>query len=180
MIPLGKASQEAPQALADNPPAIRKLSDLEEELERVQKRNNVLDKLVAEYRRIYGNDYGKYPNKEVAVQARTLELETQDALRRRNRELADNQQVFRRRSHSPTRSDKNRPRPIDPNPYKGKSPKELAEYLQTCNRTFDYNIRGFRIDKDKITWAATFLRKEPANSWERFRKNEPYALDTMI
>jgi hypothetical protein len=64
-------------------------------------------------------------------------------------------------------------------PYEGKKSQERLEYAQACQRVFDYSPVERATDYNKVVWAATFLRKEPAKNWHRFRKNHPNQLATL-
>jgi hypothetical protein len=152
-------------------------SALQLQLDELRKRNNILDNLVIEYRRMYGEQLNEYPP-EVAARARLLQTLPSDPQRSRSYSRAD-EAPARRRSLSPRQVPRDRPRHMGPETYDGKTQQELTEYMQACNRTFDYDPQGYPDSVSRIKWAATFLRKEPANAWERFRRNEPDALLDM-
>jgi hypothetical protein len=44
---------------------------------------------------------------------------------------------------------------------------------------FDYSPIEYAADRNKIGWAAVFLREEPAKNWHRLRENHPEKLEAM-
>lgn len=71
-----------------------------------------------------------------------------------------------------TRQSDPRPRiAMKPKLYKGKSAHELAEYIRTCRRYFEYDPEGYRHQRTQVTWAVLWLDDEPAQHWDRYLKN---------
>ena len=58
---------------------------------------------------------------------------------------------------------------VEPDPYQGKSIGELRTYKMVCERAFDYEPRSFPNDREKVAWAAMYLREGPATEWARAR-----------
>jgi hypothetical protein len=40
---------------------------------------------------------------------------------------------------------------MNPEPYKGKNSQERVEYIQTCERVFDYSLIEYNADRNKIS-----------------------------
>ena len=53
---------------------------------------------------------------------------------------------------------------MSPDDYIRDNIQQRIKYDQTCRRIFDYLPAGFPNDERKITYAAAFLRKEPAKN----------------
>jgi len=147
---------------------------MQEQLRALKKRNDILDSLVAEHRRMYGDDFTQYPP-EVAARAQLLQLARSETPANNGGNAGSPLIVV----DEPRALRREKGKHMIPSEYEGKSHRELTEYLQACNRVFDYDSEGFPTDTIKIKWAATLLRKEPANAWERSRKQTPEKLNTM-
>jgi hypothetical protein len=190
--PMGTNPSNSQTQTGDTPavhPTPNTLGDLQRQVLEMKQRNDALDQLIVECRRSFGDQLDLYPP-EAANRVRLLQnsLRTPSNIARDTPELSNRDDHFssrdrlrqhfeRERSPAPLRH--KAPRHMDPDPYEGKSQKELTEYLQACNRVFDYDERGYPDDQSRIKWAATFLRKEPANAWERFRRQKPDGLSQM-
>ncbi|CZS92462.1 uncharacterized protein RAG0_03027 [Rhynchosporium agropyri] len=150
---------------------VEDLTVLQEKLRSLKKRNDVLDNLVVECRRMYGDNLTQYPpevsSRALLLQSLEPERSAETIERDRNQSEAADELPAPRREKG---------KHMIPPEYEGRSQKELTEYLQACNR----DTEGYPTDTIKIKWAATLLRKEPANAWERFRKHTPDASYDMI
>ena len=145
------------------------LETLRRDIETRKTRNDLLSQAANEYRREFGDDLSKYP-KHVA-----------DFVKIQKENEIDDQSESEIRQEIPSvvPTYRSRPTHMNPEPYKGKTSQERIEYIQACERVFDYSPIEYATDRSKIVWAATFLRKEPAKNWHRLRKNQPDELETL-
>ena len=148
------------------------VESLRRDIEVQREKNDLLEQAALEYRRQFGNDLSKYPEHVAEYVRVQQELEHDDTeseveIPQPQRNVTD-MPVFRPR-----------PSHMNPETYEGKNPKERIEYTQACERVFDYSPIEFATNRSKVGWAATFLRKEPANNWHRLRKNKPREIDSM-
>jgi predicted DNA-binding protein YlxM (UPF0122 family) len=143
---------------------------LRREVERLKRRNDLLAEAAIEYRRQFGSDLSQYPP-EVAQFVRIQEENESSS--------SEEQQVVDLRPANDEPTSRSRATHMNPEPYYGKSPKERREYIRTCERVFDYSPREYSTDRRKIVWAATFLKEDPAENWDRLRRQHPEKLDLM-
>ncbi|MAD86322.1 MAG: hypothetical protein CL912_25470 [Deltaproteobacteria bacterium] len=140
----------------------------------LKEQNDLLDLLVIKHRQMFEDNLSLYPP-EVATRAALLQAQ-RTKLQLNQADANRNRQLIAPESRAPRLE---KAKHMVPSEYEGKSQQELTEYLQACNRVFDYDTERFPNNVVKIKWAATLLRKEPANAWERFRKHTPEELETM-
>ena len=147
------------------------MESLRQDIEKRRAKNDLLAEAAVEYRRQFGDDLSKYPE-HVANYVRTqkeLESEVPSTRAPTNNQLLPGLLPAYR----------TRPSHMNPEPYEGKNAQERIEYIQACQRVFDYSPNEYATDRSKIVWAATLLRKEPAKNWHRLRENHPEKLDTL-
>jgi hypothetical protein len=60
---------------------------------------------------------------------------------------------------------------VEPEPYHGKNLAELRTFRRVCERAFDYKPLAFPVKREKVSWAAMYLRDTPATEWARYRKD---------
>jgi hypothetical protein len=145
------------------------LETLRRDVEVRKARNNLLAEAAIEYRREFGDDLSKYPD-HVATYVRT---------QKGNESVVSAALANVQRAAGEVPQYRPRPSNMNPEPYKGKNSQERVEYIQTCERVFDYSPIEYSADRNKIGWAAVFLREEPAKNWHRLRENHPEKLEAM-
>jgi predicted DNA-binding protein YlxM (UPF0122 family) len=147
------------------------IEQLRHDIETRRARNDLLAEAAVEYRREYGDDLTKYPEAVANYVRIQKELESSNP--------SENAAEVTQRVAGDTSAYRKRPAHMNPEPYEGKNANERVEYIQACQRVFDYSPVEYATDYNKIVWAATLLRKEPAKNWARYRKNEPEGLKTL-
>jgi hypothetical protein len=161
------------------------INDLITMEEQMAQRTQVLDALSAQCELRYGIHVEDWPASVREAAAHTIRVRQlaaareESADRPRRRRHSDNYNSDDSDDSSRRRSSRSHPSHMNPEAYKGESQKELDNFIAACHRVFDYSPREYKKNRRRVTWAATFLRDTPADSWERKKKNTPDLLDTI-
>lgn len=151
-----------------------RMQQLRAELDQIKQQNDLLNNLVDQYQQLHGDNYEFYPPEVLAH----LRRRQANAPASRQRDIGE-PIISQPESVQTFNQSKN----MDPEIYETRRPKELHRFLQACRAVFDHrlavNPNHVPNPKSQITWAATFLRGDVADMWERHRRTNPVALETM-
>ena len=165
------------------------LEKLRARLDHEREKNNTLAALAEVYEERYGEELSLYPP-DVAVFVRNRQRREQSKRRRSpsgSEEEGSTTQERNGRTPSTTAASlalrsrveeseeeedttTHRAKVVEPANYQGKSLAELTDYNRTCKRAFDYQPTQFKRRRDKVTWAAMYIKGAPAREWEKYTK----------
>lgn len=133
-------------------------NDIDNELERqTQLRNKMLEvqRLRQEIRELHeriSNDRSPQPTPNLD--------RSEESERPRKRQRNDTEELVRRRLKAK-----------EPDKYFGKSLKELEIFLRDCRNYIRLEEKSFIDEAEKVHWAVTFVKGDPADSWCRYEKD---------
>jgi hypothetical protein len=180
-------------------PPLNRLQEIQERLRRLEEEERVMEQTVALFQRRFGDALHRYPRDVRAyVESRARTKQKPDKHRRKRRRInppsdggsSDSEPSSSESSHPESshtsvveprrRGDApvdyqmmmaQRAKIVEPEPYYGKNLADLRTFRRVCERAFDYKPLAFPVKREKVSWAAMYLRDTPAAEWARYRKD---------